>query len=216
MAYETLGWIATAVTVGLFCSNLQSISTVYNTRSTIGLSANSLYGTLFNCFWWTAYGLLTGIASVIACNSLGLMIGVWGLVAFTKFGPTPSDRTQTAMKSVVLGVGSASLAAFLAYSLPAAKAITVVGLIASTGSVLLFAAPLAGLRGIIQSRDASTMSPLVIVFSLATAGLWTAYAVLIGDAFMLLPNGLGLALSIVQVAVYCRYSRPKGMVIING
>ena len=75
-------------------------------------------------------------------------------------------------------------------------------------AVLLFGAPLLGVRDMLARRDASALSPLVLFFSLATSGLWTLYAVLIDDGFMLVPNAMGLALSVAQLGIFVKYYKP--------
>mmetsp|Transcript_19608 Transcript_19608/g.60861 ORF Transcript_19608/g.60861 Transcript_19608/m.60861 type:complete len:169 (-) Transcript_19608:39-545(-) len=107
-----------------------------------------------------------------------------------------------------IGLGSAAAVSVLVAVLPRPACITIVGFVASGGSVALFSAPLASLRDIVAKRDASVLTPLMLFFSLATSGLWTLYAVLIHDGFMLVPNGLGLLLSLAQLGLFVRYHKP--------
>jgi solute carrier family 50 protein (sugar transporter) len=194
--------------MGLFCSNLQAIAAVRKAKSTRGQSANSLYGTLLNCLWWFCYGVLIDNSSVLACNGVGLAIAVWGLQTFAAFATTSQEGSTTRNVSLIIGAGSLGAVWGLNTWLTHATCVAIVGLVASGGSVVLFSAPLASLREIVSKKDASVLTPLTLFFSLATAGLWTLYALLIGDGFMLVPNGLGLLVSIAQLWLFVTYHKP--------
>jgi solute carrier family 50 protein (sugar transporter) len=211
MVYEALGWVATAVTIGLFVSNFQPIATVRSHKTTAGQSPNSLYGMFFNCFWWSAYGLLLGNGSVMACNSVGLAVASYGLYVFISNGETTVVSHAISRNTGWIVGGSAALAALLWVALDPSNTLYWYGMLASGGSVLLFAAPLSNLGKIVQLQDASELSPLVVAFSLGCTSLWTLYAVLLDNLFMLVPNALGLLLSIVQLVLMLKFHRPKGV-----
>lgn len=206
MAYDWLGWVATAVTGGLFVSNSVQIKRVDRARSTAGQSAAVLLGTLLNCEWWTMYGMLTINAAVIACNAVGLAIAIWGLAVFIKWSPA-ADRQRLSTATAAIAVGSVVALVLMHYAAGHEAAVKIAGSVASTASVLLFVSPMIGLRDVVARGDSSALSPVVVGFFVAASSLWSLYAALIGDAFMLLPNAIGLALSLVQLGVFLRYRR---------
>jgi solute carrier family 50 protein (sugar transporter) len=204
MSIAAVGWVATAVTVGMFVSNVQIIRDVVAARSTAGKNIYMFVGLLFNCLWWFSYGLLIADNSVITCNAVGLVVAVWGMYTFFKFAHNDSERALARDFAIGIPAISAALAAGLFMMLPH-QAVSVVGSVSTLGSLSVFASPLTEVRAIVTARDSSPLSLLILLFQLAATALWTLYGVLIHDVFVLLPNVAGLALVLVQAYVFAAY-----------
>lgn len=91
------------------------------------------------------------------------------------------------------------------------SASVVVGYIAVTVCMLLFASPLATLRRVLQTKSAASIPILMCVVGAVGNSLWVTYGAMIGDVFMWLSNVVCVALGVVQIIVYVIYN-PKHQV----
>ena len=116
-----------------------------------------------------------------------------------------------------------------------------VGFSAMTASVCMFAAPLTAIYGIIRQNLANNelyipgspkprllnkkrtsiwvpregLSLGMIIISLAVSGSWIAYGLVIHDKFLVIPNGLGLLMSMIQYSVWS-FSYPSMLSDLDG
>ena len=65
--------------------------------------------------------------------------------------------------------------------------------------------PLTGAAEIIQRRDASRLSGLVLGFSLVVCCLWTAFGMMLGDAMIVVPNMGGAVVTVLQIVLLVKY-----------
>lgn len=97
-----------------------------------------------------------------------------------------------------------------------------VGFSAMTASVVMFAAPLTAIYGILRNHFSEELNepPILtrkrmniwlpreglslgmIIISLAVSGSWFTYGLVIQDKFVVIPNGLGLFMSFLQYSVW--------------
>lgn len=82
----------------------------------------------------------------------------------------------------------------------------VVGYIAVTVCMLLFASPLATLRRVLQTKSAATIPILMVTVGFVGNSLWVTYGAMINDMFMCLSNVVCVALGFVQIVVYVIYN----------
>ena len=211
MSHPTLGWTATAATVTLFSSYVQLIRDVRDAGTTAGKNPHVFGGMLFNCAWWLAYGALKADRAILACNGLGGAIALAGAGTFLQYASTSEDANYC--RKLYGGVVGTAAGVLMAghVALPAATLMSLVGFVAMSGSVVLFASPLTELKQMLAKKDASNLSPFIIFFSVVATTLWTLYGVLAKDAYIALPNGIGLGLSLVQAGVYWQYGSQGGV-----
>ena len=83
------------------------------------------------------------------------------------------------------------------------------GLLSCTFSIVMFGAPLLTLKQVITCKNASGHISLpVAALSLLVTILWTSVGVQFKDSFIIIPNALGIILSLAQLTVYWVY-RPN-------
>lgn len=75
------------------------------------------------------------------------------------------------------------------------------GQIITLFNIVLFAAPLAKLGGILKTRNATSLPTAMTIVSAINNAVWTLYALLIEDIVVLLPSVLGFVLCFFQVLV---------------
>ncbi|KAF1328192.1 Bidirectional sugar transporter sweet15, partial [Globisporangium splendens] len=85
----------------------------------------------------------------------------------------------------------------------------VVGWIAVTVCVLLFASPLATIRRVIRTKNAASFPIALCVVGFVGNSLWVIYGAMIGDLFMWGSNAICVTLGFVQIIVYIIYNPNK-------
>lgn len=85
----------------------------------------------------------------------------------------------------------------------------VVGYIAVTVCMLLFASPLATLRRVIQTKSAASIPIHMCLVGFVSNSLWVTYGGMINDMFMCLSNVVCVAFGFVQIVVYFMYRPGK-------
>ena len=203
--YPALGWTATAATVTLFSSYVQLIRDVRDAGTTAGKNPHVFGGMLFSTVWWLAYSVMKADFAILACNGLGYIVAMAGAGTFLRFASTNDDAYYC--RKLYGGVVGTAASAVMAghFVLPARTLMSLVGFVAMTGGVILFASPLTELKQMLAKKDASNLSPFIIFFSVVATTLWTLYGALAWDVYIVVPNTLALWLNLVQVGVKCRY-----------
>ncbi|KAK4489221.1 hypothetical protein RD792_005016 [Penstemon davidsonii] len=83
----------------------------------------------------------------------------------------------------------------------------VVGSICIAGNIMMYAAPLAVMKLVIKTRSVEYMPFLLSLFAFLNGVLWTTYALIRFDPFMLAPNGVGTLFTLVQLVLYATFYR---------
>eukprot|EP00929_Paragymnodinium_shiwhaense_P106798 TRINITY_DN72515_c0_g1_i1.p1 TRINITY_DN72515_c0_g1~~TRINITY_DN72515_c0_g1_i1.p1 ORF type:complete len:395 (+),score=3.44 TRINITY_DN72515_c0_g1_i1:66-1250(+) len=84
--------------------------------------------------------------------------------------------------------------------------LTILGYSITLFNILMFAAPLANLGTILQTKNPSPLPTPMVTLSLLNNGVWVMYAMLIEDIVVLLPSVLGYAMAAfqAQVILWCK------------
>lgn len=82
------------------------------------------------------------------------------------------------------------------------------GLIASTGGVLLGLAPIMQIRLIVARQSSEGVSIGYWAILLVAMGVWLAYGVALGNAAMIVPNAVSCTVAVAVMTVAWRYRPP--------
>jgi len=162
-----------------------------------------LYGLLL-------YGYPQGLQLVFG-NVVGLC--TWFVQFLVLFCYTRGALARTvfaAQYALALAWGLAlPLGVFLAApaSVPLADRQTIVAVFMQAANISGFLSPLAALRYALRDKDLRRTPSALSYVNLGNAALWTAYGFLLGDAWIAVPNVLGLAISGAQIAVIVHIAR---------
>lgn len=169
---------------------------------------NTLFAQIFNTLLWSLYGVLISDLLIIAVNAIGAGFGLYFLTeTITLLRELNGEHASTRYKiklSVAFIAISATLV-FLFKILPH-EAMHALGIMASCSTVLLLAAPSSESFTIIQEEDSSRMPLLQVFVGFVSATMWSLYGSLVGNPYIWVPNVLGLAASVMQIWLVCRYS----------
>ncbi|TYZ60656.1 hypothetical protein PybrP1_009154 [[Pythium] brassicae (nom. inval.)] len=172
----------------------------------------SLWG---NCHLWMLYGYLTeNIFPVFLTFGTGELLAIAYLIVYYRHTSERAEVRRLAswiFAGLLLVTLYALSGDFMLGITSQSKKSTsvVVGYIAVTVCLLLFASPLATLRRVIQTKSAASFPILMCVVGFFGNSLWVTYGAMIDDMFMCLSNVVCVALGFVQIVVYIIYNPNK-------
>lgn len=216
-----IGWVGSAAALFLFLSPLSTFRRIAKEGS-VGDFDHVPYVTAWmNCALWTSYAVITpGRLQPLVTNAAGCLFQTCYLGVFLRnAAPGPRGRCARASAAAalaaaaVVGLALAFAAAVDFPKLPGdSRAASAIGVVAAALNIAMYAAPLNVARLVVRTRSVEFMPLGLTAGTLACSVCWTAYALLVGDASILVPNLAGDVLGVLQVCLYARYARaaPKG------
>ncbi|CAM9180926.1 unnamed protein product [Ectocarpus sp. 6 AP-2014] len=180
----------------------------------------------FVCMWasstlWLIYGLFIGdIVPTVVTNLLGLACSCYYCAVYA-WAVEPASRkssTYNLFAGTFLGIcvvvtfclGTFSPRPESWVSMQDAdstdsgedqRAQRFLGIAASAATAIQYGAPLAELVKVVRRRSTEGMSLALAVVSLVCSTLWMSYGVMLVNAFIYVPNVLGVCFSVTQVQV---------------
>ena len=155
---------------------------------------------LMNCILWADYGLLDDSFQVYFANALGGVITLAWITIYLIFLVNKSFKLALLLMILLLGaVGGIS---FVFYMIISTK---LTGLIAMVFNVLMYAAPGEKIFRVIKTRNYNLIPIFSTIGGFFCSLCWLMFGIYKGDTNLIIPNGLGLFFSILQVIVYCIY-----------
>ncbi len=88
---------------------------------------------------------------------------------------------------------------------------SIVGYIVNGNLIFFYGAPLSEIHDVLKTRQSKTLHLPTMVMNTSNAIFWTAYALApqINDAFIYVPNGLGVILGTIQFILFLMFPRNK-------
>jgi solute carrier family 50 protein (sugar transporter) len=104
-------------------------------------------------------------------------------------------------------VAWASLVLWVGWLTDASGASTVIGIVVNINLIFFYGAPLQNIQTVISTGNSESMHVPTMVTSTLNTLFWAGYGVARRDAIILLPNGVGLLLSLLQFFLVVTYPR---------
>ncbi|GAY35885.1 hypothetical protein CUMW_278890 [Citrus unshiu] len=157
-----------------------------NARTIVGIVA------CLNCMFWILYGLPVvhpGSTLVITINATVVGLGLLAEVIF---------------------VGVIAIITFLAFHTHTSRSMFV-GILCDIFNIIMYASPLTIWHKVITTKSVEYMPFFLSLANFANGCIWTAYALIKLDIYILVSNGLGAILGFIQLVIYACYykSTPK-------
>ena len=214
LGVEIFGWVGAVAAWFLFLSPLPTMRKIHREKTTGDFSPVPYLMSAMNCGLWTVYAAVTPCKlQPLVTNAVGGFLEVCYLAIFIWRAPTRKRRScmVMAMLAAILAlVAMSAIALLVAPKLPipswpdkdASKQTTVLGMLSIVFNIAMYAAPLSIMRKVLRTQSVASMPLALTIGCGLCSGCWFAYALLVNDNFILIPNVAGLALFVVQLAVY--------------
>lgn len=206
---EVMGWIGTCISIIFYFLPGQIVLELIRKKITtkeVNIAVFLL--NVLNGLLWTAYGARKDKMQVIIANGTGFAFtGVYSLILCVYFAE------KKPLKSFFLMILYLDIIAELFYIFY--KMIgpdEVVQYIVLVVNILMFFAPGIKLVTVIKTKNRALI-PVYLSFANTVGCIaWTIYGLSLGDVSVWVPNGLGIIISVVQIAVWawCRCKYPNG------
>ena len=164
---------------------------------------------LGNTVGWVAYSILTRDPFVAAANAPGLLLAAWYVMTMCRLAEKGGVKKIESVTMLMAGIHTAAGLA-CAFLLPTRAAmISLYGIICNGILLAYYGAPLSTIGKVLKEKSsASIFFPTVLLNGL-NALFWSAYAFAINDVYILIPNSIGLALSLIQTALCLTFPGAK-------
>lgn len=201
-----VGIIGNVISVLMFASPISTFWQIVKKKSTQDYEGLPYVTTLMNASLWSFYGILKpGGLLILTVNGAGSVLQTIFVTLFLIYAP-PKTKVMVAKMAVVLNViliGAVVVVVMFAFH--GYTRLRIVGTLGAVLSVCMYAAPMAIMRLVVQTKNVKFM-PFSLSFSLfLNAGVWTTYAVLLGDYFIGVPSAIGFLLGTAQLVIYAIY-----------
>ena len=166
-----------------------------------------------NCFLWLTYGLLKKEIRVWGTNGVGLLLALFYFMKFARYAPLKSSTLPGAIKQHIQANAMVVAATFgIVYMSPFSDPASIIGNIAVLFCVAMFGSPLAALQTVLQTKSARSIPLPFTVATVLNCLLWSVYGWWgMKDINIYLPNLLGLAFGLAQVALKLKFDDGNGM-----
>ncbi|AES91172.2 bidirectional sugar transporter [Medicago truncatula] len=166
--------------------------------------------TILNCAMWSFYGMPFISKSntlVLTINGFGFFIEIIYTSIFFVYsnGSKRKKILLALLAEVVFLVLVVFIVMYFVTNLKERRFI--VGVICIIFNILMYFSPLTVMRQVIRSKSVKYMPFLLSLANFANGLIWTTYALLRWDPFVVIPNGLGALSGLAQLILYAVYYR---------
>ncbi|MCO5564519.1 hypothetical protein L7F22_018180 [Adiantum nelumboides] len=204
IAHTALGILGNIASVSFFLSSAPAIFRIVRCKSSGGISGDLYILKLFNCMLWCLYGLPyvhPHDVWVVLTNSFGCAFAVLCILAYLSFA-TRKEKVNLLWKICATLTSFIALVILLVLlSKTQAQRILVVGILSAIVSSGMHITLLSQCKIAIQSRDKKFLHPIESLAAFLKGAIWTAYGLVNLDIFILIPNGIGVMIGVIQVVL---------------
>lgn len=204
---EACGLAAPIASIFVSLSPFPTVQKILKDKSVGDLPLLPYSSLVANCFIWMTYGILKSEAKVWSCNSFSTILGIYYFASFAKFSPkaSPTLPGSVAMHFKAT-VGTILTTLAIAASMSKTKAASILGSAGVAICIALFASPLAALKTVFKTKSAESIPLPFAIAATVNCVFWFVTGWFdMKDMNIWLPNGLGLACGLLQIALKLIY-----------
>ncbi|XP_038906045.1 bidirectional sugar transporter SWEET4 [Benincasa hispida] len=213
-ARNIVGIIGNIISFGLFLSPVPTFYKIYKSKSVEEFKPDPYIATVLNCMFWVFYGtdwVHPDSTLIVTINGIGLVIELFYLAFFCWYAESKArKKVGICLVIEVVFVGIVALITLLTLH-GTKKRSLLVGIICDIFNVIMYASPLTIMAKVIKTKSVKYMPFTLSLANFLNGCIWTAYALIKFDIYVLVSNGLGAISGLLQLILYGFYSgcRPK-------
>jgi solute carrier family 50 (sugar transporter) len=197
----------------LYFSSVPAVYNAYQTSHLAPLNVLPLAIMVLSCIGWMSYALAVPNIYIMLSNLPGTVVAVGYVMVTLPLIPN-HDRSSRVQVQMTLVVGSALLlclwSALVFGGATHSQTTFILGAYGSFICVIMFASPLSTMGEVIRTGNAASIYAPLTATQVSNCLMWTCYGLAIGDVWVYGPNGTGLALGLVQLALKLSYPSVPG------
>ncbi|CAB3409473.1 unnamed protein product [Caenorhabditis bovis] len=192
---QALSFSAITTTIALFFCGIPICLTIHRQGGIGEISDVPFLMGLVGGSFWLRYGLLKLDYTMIIVNLVGVAcFAIYCLFYLYYSWPTKSF-------AIKLGLVYATIIAMIVW-IAIHPNLSLLGVVCMTFNILNFGAPLAGLGVVLKNREVSTLPFPMCVANFLVSSQWCFYGYLVNDIFIVIPNGIGVLLAVLQLSLF--------------
>ncbi|CAK9322586.1 unnamed protein product [Citrullus colocynthis] len=208
-ARNIVGIIGNVISFGLFLSPLPTFWKIHKSKSVEEFKPDPYIATVLNCMFWVFYGMPfvhPDSTLIVTINGIGLVIELVYLAFFCWYADSKArKRVSVCLVIEVVFVAIVALVTLLALH-GTKKRSLLVGIICDIFNVIMYASPLTIMAKVIRTKSVKYMPFTLSLANFLNGCIWTAYALIKFDIYVLVSNGLGAISGFLQLLLYGYYS----------
>ncbi|KMS94990.1 hypothetical protein BVRB_013440, partial [Beta vulgaris subsp. vulgaris] len=208
---NVVGAIGNAISFFLFASPTPTFIQIYKKKSVEQFKADPYLATTMNCMLWVFYGLPfvhPKSLLVVSTNGIGLAFGITYLIVFLLYAD--NNTRWKVLRWIAVEVAFMAIVVMITMLCfhTTQRRSFFVGILCVIFCLGMYVAPLTIMGTVIKTKSVKFMPFWLSVGNLANGVIWTIYAFLPLDQWILVPNGIGVISGVAQLILYaCYYQR---------
>ncbi|XP_021748429.1 bidirectional sugar transporter SWEET6b-like isoform X1 [Chenopodium quinoa] len=209
-----LGIIGNVTSFCLFCSPAPTMWRIFKNKSVEEFKFHPIVAGIINCFMWVFYSMPfvhPHSILVTTINSVGLVMYICYNIVYLRYANNQKRKSMFMyyLAEVVFLAALISIT-LLAFHTHTSRS-TFVGIFCDVFGIILYGAPLTVMYKVIKTKSVEFMPLTLSLAGLSNGVIWSAYAFIRFDPYILIGNGVGAILAVAQLILYACYygSTPK-------
>lgn len=205
--------LPTLGSLAMYLSPAPRMYNIYKTKTTGEMPLLPIVCMFTNCHMWVMYGLFVDDVFPL---STSMFIGECFALVYTIIFTVHADDRKKAFRIITVALCAVALATL--YAVIAYAGVTgqsnhsiglVLGYVGIATTLVFFSSPLATIRRVLRTKSAASIPIPLCAMGMTCNTLWVIYALIIMDAFILVPNAVALCFTLSQVLLYIKYNPNK-------
>ncbi|OIT02253.1 PREDICTED: bidirectional sugar transporter SWEET5-like [Nicotiana attenuata] len=205
-----VGIIGNVISFFLFLSPAPTFVKIVKSKSVMEFKPDPYVATVLNCAVWVFYGMPfvhPDSLLVITINGFGLALELFYVAIFFVYSDW-AKRRKIIIALVIEAIFMAILIFVTLTFLHGTKSRSMlIGIVAIVFNVLMYTSPLTVMKKVITTKSVKYMPFFLSIANFANGIVWSCYALLKFDPYILIPNGLGTISGLVQLILYAAFYR---------
>lgn len=204
---DIIGLLCNIIAIVFFFIPITNMVLVAKTKDTSKVPWLLFIFTILNCEFWVIYGIKINAWPIYFCNGTGIFTNLLYLSIYFLCQIYKLLWKRIFYISLVLLSFCLSFSVFYTYI----KDQNLFGSLACTMNILMFVSPLQNLHLVLKKKDNSFIPINISLCLVVNCMLWTTYGIFKNrDYFMIIPNSIGLLLSILQCVLWLKFRQTSG------
>eukprot|EP01134_Creolimax_fragrantissima_P002777 CFRG2777T1 len=206
MSYNgvALEWACKFFNIVFYCSSWPTIASIKENRDVGKNPILPFLSLAINNAAWSVYGHLINDTNILFVSLVGVEFGIY--YSYVHYLNSPIHTQKQSRFDITLACLFFTLSMlYVTNQYPFELQAQRIGLLCCSLTVIQFGSPLVTLKEVVLTQSTSSMDFSRTVASTLTTLLWFLYGYNRSDSFVMLPNGFGASLSILQLFLFYIY-----------
>ncbi|XP_062025537.1 bidirectional sugar transporter SWEET5-like [Rosa rugosa] len=205
-----VGIIGNVISFGLFTSPIPTFVKIIKDKSVGDFKADPYVATLLNCAMWSFYGLPIvhpDSLLVVTINGAGFFIELIYVSIFLLY--SPAQKRRKIISALLVEAIFFAVVVFITIHVfhTTKDRSMIIGILCIVFNIIMYASPLTVMKMVIKTKSVKYMPFALSLANFCNGVVWSIYALLKFDPYVLIPNGLGSLSGLVQLILYGTYYR---------